>query len=173
MISANVLVVALANDLLHAGPRGYGFIQSGWALGAVIGGLAAAPLARRKPFGVLLAALFVLAVGHILFPYAGMLIVAVGMNVVFGACRAFGAVLTQSSILAVVPRRLMGRTQSAFAVMATLLQVVMSFTLGWLGEHASLQLAFLALGLIYAVAVLAALRARTLCEPSTEQAPAT
>lgn len=173
VISANVLVVALANDLLHAGPRGYGFIQSGWALGAVVGGLAAAPLARRRPFGVLVAALVLLAVGHAVFPYAGLLIVAVAMNVVFGACRAFGAVLTQSSILAVVPKRLMGRTQSAFAVMATLLQVVMSFTLGWLGEHASLQLAFFVLGLIYAGAVLAALRARTLCEPSPEHAPAT
>jgi hypothetical protein len=56
----------------------------------------------------------------------------------------------------------MGRTQSAFAFMATVLQVVMSFALGWLAEHASLQLAFLLLGAIYGVAVLAALRVRTL-----------
>src|SRR3984957_19630051 len=33
VISANVLVVALANNLLHVGPRGYGFIESGWGLG--------------------------------------------------------------------------------------------------------------------------------------------
>ena len=38
VISANVLVVALANNLLHVGARGYGFIESGWALGAVLGG---------------------------------------------------------------------------------------------------------------------------------------
>jgi MFS family permease len=122
---------------------------------------------------VLIAALFVLAVGHALFPYAGFLIVAVAMNALFGACRAFGAVLTQSTILAVVPRRLMGRTQSAFAVIATVLQVIMSFALGWLGEHVSLQIAFLALGIIYAVAVFAAVRARTLCEPARQHAPAT
>jgi hypothetical protein len=84
------------------------------------------------------------------------------MNAVFGACRAIGAVLTQSSILASVPNRLMGRTQSAFAFMATVLQVLMSFALGWLAEHASLQLAFLLLGMIYGVALLAALRVRTL-----------
>src|SRR5260370_1031509 len=36
VISANVLVVALANNLLHVGARGYGFIQSGLALGAVV-----------------------------------------------------------------------------------------------------------------------------------------
>jgi MFS transporter, DHA3 family, macrolide efflux protein len=169
VISANVLVVALANNLLHVGARGYGFIESGWALGAVIGGFAAAPLSRRHPVQVLVAALFVLAVGHALFPYAGLLGVAILMNAVFGGCRAIGAVLTQSSILASVPNRLMGRTQSAFAFMATVLQVLMSFALGWLAEHSSLQLAFLLLGAIYGAALLAALRVRTLNGiPATE-----
>src|SRR5260370_37755291 len=41
VISANVLVVALAKDLLSAGARGYGWIEAGWAGGAIIGGLAA------------------------------------------------------------------------------------------------------------------------------------
>jgi MFS family permease len=169
VISANVLVVALANNLLHVGARGYGFIESGWALGAVIGGFAAARLSRQRPFQVLVTALFLLALGHALFPYAGLLVVAIVMNVVFGGCRAIGAVLTQSSILASVPNRLMGRTQSAFAFMATVLQVVMSFALGWLAEHASLQLAFLLLGAIYGAALLAALRVRTLGTlPATE-----
>ncbi|PYU22391.1 MAG: hypothetical protein DMG32_18295 [Acidobacteria bacterium] len=169
VISANVLVVALANNLLHVGARGYGFIESGWALGAVIGGFVAAPLARRRPYQVLVTALFLLAVGHALFPYAGALAVAILMNAVFGGCRAIGAVLTQSSILASVPNRLMGRTQSAFAFMATILQIVMSFALGWLAEHASLQLAFLLLGAIFGAALLAALRVRTLSAvPATE-----
>ena len=169
VISANVLVVALANYLLHVGARGYGFIESGWALGAVIGGFAAGPLSHRRPFQVLVAALFILAVGHALFPYASLLPVAILMNVIFGGCRAIGAVLTQSSILASVPNRLMGRTQSAFAFMATVLQIVMSFALGWLAEHAGLQVAFLLLGAVYGAALLAALRLRTLSMvPATE-----
>jgi drug/metabolite transporter (DMT)-like permease len=84
------------------------------------------------------------------------------MNILFGACRAVGAVLTQSSILRMVPQHLMGRTQSAFAVMATLLQIVMSLALGWLAEHTSLEVAFVLLGLLYATAVLAATRTRDL-----------
>lgn len=172
VISANVLVVALANNLLHVGARGYGFIESGWALGAIAGGLAAGPLARRRPVNVLIAALFLLAIGHALFPYAGSLGMAVAMNIVFGGCRAIGAVLTQSSILASVPRRLMGRTQSAFAFMATLLQVAMSFVLGWMAEHTSLQLAFLLLGFIYGAAVVAGLRARMLRAIPAAEAPA-
>jgi MFS transporter, DHA3 family, macrolide efflux protein len=172
VISANVLVVALANNLLHVGARGYGFIESGWALGAVLGGFGAAPLSHRRPFRVLVGALFVLAIGHALFPYAGSLAIAIVMNAVFGACRAIGAVLTQSSILASVPNRLMGRTQSAFAFLATVLQVLMSFALGWLAEHASLQLAFLLLGALYGGAVLSALRVRTLA-PLQEIEPTT
>ena len=116
VISANVLVVALAKDVLFSGPRGYGWIEAGWAFGAIVGGLVAGFAARKKPYGVLIFALGTLAIGHMLFPYARVLILAVAMNALFGVCRALGGVLTQSSIMASVPRQLMGRTQSAFSV---------------------------------------------------------
>jgi DHA3 family macrolide efflux protein-like MFS transporter len=162
VISANILVVALAKDLLSAGARGYGWIEAGWAAGAIIGGLAAGAVARKNPYGVLILALATLAVGHTLFPYARLLAVAIAMNALFGFCRALGGVLTQSSILAAVPRRLMGRTQSAFAVIATILQVGMSYALGSFAEHFSLSIAFLLLGAIYGGGVVAALRVRVL-----------
>jgi hypothetical protein len=162
VISANVLVVALAKYLLSAGPRGYGYIGLGWASGAVVGGLAAGTLARKKPYGVLIAALAILAVGHTLFPYARVLAVAVAMNALFGACRALGGVLTQSSIMAEVPARLMGRAQSAFSVIATVLQLIMSYALGWFAQNLKLSIAFLLLGAIYGGGVVAALRVRSL-----------
>jgi hypothetical protein len=84
------------------------------------------------------------------------------MNALFGVCRALGGVLTQTSIMAVVPRHLMGRTQSAFSVIGTVLQVGMSFTLGWFAEHVTLAIAFLLLGAIYGGGVVAALRVRAL-----------
>jgi DHA3 family macrolide efflux protein-like MFS transporter len=162
VISSNVVLVALAMDLLRAGPRGFGWIEFGWAAGAVFGGLAAGRLSRRHPDVVLVAALAILAVGHALFPYAAVLSAAVAMNALFGACRALGGVLTQSTIMTTVPRRLMGRTQSAFAMISTLLQIAMSFSLGWFAEAAGLSTAFLVLGMIYGLAVLTALRARNL-----------
>jgi MFS transporter, DHA3 family, macrolide efflux protein len=162
VISANVLVVALAKDLLFAGARGYGYIEAGWAIGAVVGGLAATTAARRKPHGVLVLALATLAVGHMLFPFARILATAVAMNALFGACRALGGVLTQSSIMTTVPARLMGRTQSAFSVIATVLQLIISFTLGWFAQHVTLSIAFLLLGAVYGGGVVAALRARSL-----------
>jgi MFS family permease len=162
VISANVLVVALAKDQLSVGARGYGYIEMGWAFGAVAGGLAAGTMARKKPYTVMVVALAILAVGHMMFPYARVLMAAVLMNALFGVCRALGGVLTQSSIMASVPRHLMGRTQSAFSVISTILQVGMSFALGWFAEHVTLSIAFLLLGAIYGGGVLAALRVRAL-----------
>ena len=166
VISANILVVALAKNVLSAGATGYGWIEAGWAGGAIIGGLAAGAVARKRPYGGLILALAVLAVGHTLFPYARLLAVAVAMNALFGVCRALGGVLTQSSIMTVVPSRLMGRTQSAFSVIATILQVIMSFTLGWFAQNATLPIAFLMLGAIYGGGVVAAVRVRALSVPA-------
>ena len=162
VISANILVAALAKNLLFAGPRGYGWIEAGWAVGAITGGFLAGTLARARPYGVLVVALAILAVGHTLFPYARVLAVAIAMNALFGGCRALGGVLTQSSIMTSVPPRLMGRTQSAFSVISTILQVVMSLALGWFAQNATLTIAFLILGAIYGGGVVAALRVRSL-----------
>jgi MFS transporter, DHA3 family, macrolide efflux protein len=173
VISANVLVVALAKDLLFVGATGYGWIELGWAIGAIAGGLAASTAARKRPYSVLITALAILSVGHMLFPFARILATAIIMNGIFGLCRALGGVLTQSSIMTVVPARLMGRTQSAFSVIATLLQVIMSFSLGWLAQHLSLSVAFVVLGGIYGCGMVAALWARNLSKiPQATPTPA-
>ena len=44
VFSANVLVVALAKDVLHSGARGFGALEFGWGFGALIGGLAVGAL---------------------------------------------------------------------------------------------------------------------------------
>src|SRR5438045_9001781 len=45
VVSANVVLVALANDILHAGPGGLGFVAAVWRTGASVGGL----LVRQLP----------------------------------------------------------------------------------------------------------------------------
>lgn len=171
VISSNVLLVTLAQFVLKSGARGFGFLEFGWAFGAVSGGLLVGGLVRRySATAVLITALAILSVGHAVFPYAGYLALAVAMNALFGACRALGGVLTQTSIMSTVPRRMMGRTQSAFAVISTVLQVTMSFSLGFLAQHAGLPLAFLTLGLLYGGAVAAAIRARGLSAVAVAEA---
>ncbi|HKM90904.1 MAG TPA: MFS transporter [Candidatus Acidoferrales bacterium] len=174
VVSSNVVMVTLTQDVLHSDARGFGFLEAGWAFGAVSGGLSAGVLAGWFSAQLLLiGALAVLAAGQPLFPYSGTLVVAVGMNVLFGACRAFGGVLSQTGIMSTVPRRLMGRTLSTFSIISTVLQVLMSLALGFFAQHLGLPLAFFVLGLLYGCAVLAAIRARELeARPAPDPAAA-
>jgi hypothetical protein len=166
VLSGNVLLAALTRDVLNAGARGFGYMEAGWAFGAVVGGFSLGKLMQRvAPGMVLVAALATLAAGHTMFPFVKVLApvglglaLAVAMNALFGLCRALGGVLTQSSIMNMVPRRLMGRTQSTFSVIATSLQILMSLSLGWLAQNVNLIAAFATLGAIYGIATLAAMR---------------
>jgi hypothetical protein len=57
-------------------------------------------------------------------------------------------------------------------MVSTVLQVLMSLLLGWLAQAASLPVAFAAVGSLYALAALAAARARALGLGRTAEEPA-
>jgi len=162
VVSANVVLVALANDILHAGARGLGFLEAGWATGAICGGLIASqlPTALRMPLYVVACA--GLAAGHMATPFVAFLTGAVAMQILFGFCRALGGVVAQSSLMSIVPRHFMGRTQSAMAILTTTVQLVMSFALGWVAQGAGLIAGYALLALLYTGATVSAIRARQL-----------
>jgi MFS transporter, DHA3 family, macrolide efflux protein len=163
VLSGTVLLVALARDVLKAGARGYGYLEAGWATGAVLGALAASRFVRRENAMRLPArTLSVLSVGNSLLPWIASVPPAVAAQVVLGASRALGGVAMQTSLMTVVPRRLMGRVQSAFAMVSTVLQVLMCGLLGWVAQAVSLRAGFVAVGALYALAAVAASRARAL-----------
>jgi hypothetical protein len=163
ILSATVLLVALARDVLRAGARGYGFLEAGWATGAVLGALLASRIVRPRSTAVLPAlSLAVLAAGSAALPGFTVLAAAVAAQVVLGASRAVGGVAIQSVIMAAVPQGLMGRVQSAFSIASTVLQVLMSMLLGWLAQAVSIPAGFLAVGCLYALAGAAAWYARRL-----------
>ena len=162
VVSANVLIVALANDVLHAGARGLGFLEAGWGAGAIVGGLLASQLPKGMRLPLYVAAMVGLAAGHVAMPFVTLLFAAVVLQAIFGFFRALGGVVAQSTIMQIVPRHFMGRTQSAFAIWTTTLQVVMSFALGWVTQNAGIIAGFALLALLYAAATGAAIRARQL-----------
>jgi hypothetical protein len=162
VVSANVVLVALANDILHAGARGLGFLEAGWAAGAITGGLIASQLSQRLRLILYVAAIAGLATGHMVVPFVSFLIGAVAMQALFGMCRALAGVVAQSSLMSIVPRHFMGRTQSAMAVLTTILQLLMSFSLGWIVQRISIIAGFSLLALMYGGASFFAARARQL-----------
>jgi MFS transporter, DHA3 family, macrolide efflux protein len=162
VVSANVVLVALASDVLHAGARGLGFLEAGWATGAIVGGLIASQLSQTLRMALYVAAIATLAVGHMATPFVAFLAGAVLLQFIFGSCRALGGVVAQSSLMSIVPRHFMGRTQSAIAVLTTVVQLLMSFGLGWLAQRAGLVAGYALLALLYVGATVFAMRARQL-----------
>src|SRR5262249_38773510 len=160
VVSANVVLVALAADLLHAGARGLGFLEGAWGLGAVVGGLLASQLPERLRTTFYALSLAGLALGHLTIPFVTLLAAAVVFQMLFGFFRALSGVVAQGSLMAIVPRHFMGRTQSAMAILTTVLQLLMSFALGWIAEQASVFAGFAFLALIYAFGTLSAFHAR-------------
>jgi len=162
VVSANVVLVALVNDILHAGARGLGFLEAGWAAGAIAGGLIASQLSQKLRLILYVAAIVGLATGHLVIPFVSFLIGAVAMQALFGMCRALAGVVAQSSIMSIVPRHFMGRTQSAMAILTTILQLLMSFALGWIAQRVSIIAGFSLLAMMYGGASFFAARARQL-----------
>jgi DHA3 family macrolide efflux protein-like MFS transporter len=175
ILSGTVLIVALARDVLQAGAEGYGYLEAGWATGAVLGALLARKVVRPANATLLpVATLAVLAAGSGVLPWIAAVAAAVAAQVVLGVSRALGGVAMQTSLMSTVPGRLMGRVQSAFSMLSTVLQVLMSGLLGWLAQAASLPIAFAAVGVLYALAAVAAARARALgLGAAVPDAPAT
>jgi MFS family permease len=162
VVSGNVVLVALVNDVLHSGARGLGFLEAGWAVGAITGGVIASQLRSNVRMPLYVAACAVLAIGHMATPFVAFLVGAVVMQAIFGLCRAVGGVTAQSSLMSIVPRHFMGRTQSAMAIFTTCVQLTMSIALGVVAQGVSLVAGYALLALLYAGATLSASRARQL-----------
>jgi MFS transporter, DHA3 family, macrolide efflux protein len=166
IVSSNVVVVALADVILHSGARGFGFIEAGWAIGAIIGGLITSQLPQRLRLPLYVSAVAGMALGHVAVPFVVVLFGATILQGCFGFFRALAGIVAQSSLMAIVPKQFMGRTQSAFAILATILQLAMSFSLGWIAQRFSIAIGFFLVAAMYAGATLTASRARKLLRSS-------
>jgi len=95
-------------------------------------------------------------------PFITLLVAAVFFQILFGFFRALSGVVAQAGLMMIVPRHFMGRTQSAMAILTTILQLLMSFALGWISQQLSIFAGFALLALIYALGTLSAFHARNL-----------
>ena len=162
IVSSNVVIVALASDILHSGARGLGIIEASWAIGAIIGGIVTSQLPQRVRLPLYVAVIGAMALGNVAVPFVAFLLGAAILQGCFGFFRALGGIVAQSSLMSIVPRHFMGRTQSAFAIFATVLQLAMSFSLGWIAQRFSIATGFFLLAAMYTGATWTASRARLL-----------
>jgi MFS transporter, DHA3 family, macrolide efflux protein len=162
IVSSNVVLVALASEILHSGARGLGTIEASWAIGAIVGGIVTSQLPQRLRLPLYVTVIGAMALGNVAAPFVGFLLGAAILQGCFGFFRALGGIVAQSSLMSIVPRHFMGRTQSAFAIFATVLQLAMSFALGWIAQRFSIATGFFLLAAMYGGATWTASRARRL-----------
>jgi MFS family permease len=157
MFTQGVATAPLSDRILHAGARGYGWLNAGWAVGAFTSTLYA-PLSIRRMGGrkAVVCAMALLALGLTLAPFSVSLSLAVLCYVAMGSGRGIAGIAISSSMMEMVPKHFMGRVQNAFFFVGTVLQLVTSVGVGVIAERLSLALAFAIIGAMYGLASITA-----------------
>ena len=157
MLTQGVTTAPLSDRILHAGARGYGWLNGGWAVGAFTSALYA-PLLIRRLNGrrSVVFAMAMLALSLTVAPFSISLAIAVMCYVAMGSGRGLAGVGITSTMMEMVPKHFMGRVQNTFFFIGTSLQLVTSIAAGAVAEHISLALAFSIIGVMYGVAALTA-----------------
>jgi MFS family permease len=157
MLTQGVTTAPLSDRILHAGARGYGWLNAGWAIGAFTSTLYA-PLFIRRLRGRLsvFCAMAMLALSLTVAPFSGSVALAVLCYAVMGSGRGLAGVAISSAMMGMVPKHFMGRVQNTFFFIGTSLQLVTGIAVGAVAEHISLPFAFSIIGIMYGVAAITA-----------------
>lgn len=111
--SANSLLPIFAQDILHIGARGYGFLAAAEAVGALLAGLAISFMPPIKRQGmVIIVSVGIYGIATIIFGASRWFILSWLALAAFGASDAISTVLRQTIRQLVTPNRLRGRMTS-------------------------------------------------------------
>jgi MFS family permease len=151
----NVVVPALAQDVLGVGATGLGFLMASMGLGSLTAALVVASFHRPRPWIIVLGALGLGALELIL---AGVQSYPVALVAMYGAGFAAIAMMISSntSIQLAVPDRLRGRVLSVYTTVFAGSTPIGAPIIGWLASTFSTEVALAVGGGIAVVAALAA-----------------
>jgi len=170
MFTQGVITAPFSDHILKAGAVGYGWLNGGWAIGALVSAIFTPASIRgtghRRAIGVATA---VLGASLIALPWvglhvhgslrlgslgmvAGALAISVLICAIMGCCRALGRVAITSTIMELVPEHFMGRVQNTFYFASTCLMLGLAFLVGAAAHKRSLTLAFSIVGALYLLA---------------------
>ncbi|MBZ5524624.1 MAG: MFS transporter [Acidobacteriia bacterium] len=177
MLCQGVLTAPYSDRLLQAGAYGYGWLNSGWAIGACTGAFYTAVLLRmigqRRAvtvsmcvLGVFLASLPLVGTHlgpaiHLARGVSVALVISFAIYSIMGCARALGGVAITTTMMQMVPKHFMGRVQNTFYFVGTCLQFALSVAIGAIAHNRSLAYGFYVVGGLYLLAsVLGAISTR-------------
>jgi MFS family permease len=172
MLTTGVVSAPLSDRILHAGAVGYGWLNGGWAVGAVVSAIYTAWLIKRLgPRHTVGLTMGVLSLAWFALPFSPMLAIAVALYAVGGSARGVCGVALSSTLMETVPKHFMGRVQNTIYFAGTSVQLITGMLVGYVAHHKGLAPAFAIIATMYLCGFLAALIPAEI--PVTEQSAAT
>lgn len=172
MLINGILSAPFSDRILHAGAVGYGWLNAGWAVGAVLSTLYTAwAIKRFRPRGALAISMAMLSASWFLLPFSHVLSLAVALYGFGGSARGVCGVALSSDLMEIVPKHLMGRVQNSIYLAGNILQVTLGMAVGVIAHRIGLAVSFAIIGSLYFFAFLAALIPAE--QPAIERAGAT
>src|SRR5437667_8194864 len=156
MMTGIVVTAPLADQILHKGAVGYGWLNGGWGIGAFVSAFYA-PMFIKK-FGArrsMAISLGMLAVLMTAAPLAPVLMLAVLIYALMGSGRGITGVAMNTSLMEQIPQHFMGRVQNTFYAAGTTLQVLQSYLVGAVAQW-NLVAGFSVIGMVYAIGFVSA-----------------
>lgn len=145
-----VLMPVFARDILHGGPRGYGFLLAAQGLGAACGALAVASRSTATPKlrQNLVAGLFSLALAITVFGASPWMALSLGAQLFVGAGQMSYMATANTVLQLSVSDDLRGRVMSMYTLSFIGMAPIGSLGIGYIGEHLSPQIAVMLAGLV-------------------------
>lgn len=144
-----VLMPVFARDILHGGPRAYGFLLAAQGVGAVLGALAIA--ARPSPRELrqnLALGLFCLAFAIVGFGLSSWMPLSLAAQLLAGAGLMSYLATTNTLLQLFVSDELRGRVMSIYTISFIGMSPIGSLEVGFIGQHAGSRGAVVVSGLI-------------------------
>ncbi len=156
MMTGIVVTAPLADQILHKGAVGYGWLNGGWGIGAFVSAFYAPMFIKtfgaRRSMAISLGMLAVLMTAA---PLAPVLMLAVLIYALMGSGRGITGVAMNTSLMEQIPQHFMGRVQNTFYAAGTALQVLQSYLVGAVAQW-NLVAGFSLIGIVYAIGFVSA-----------------
>lgn len=157
MMTNQVLTSPFSDRILHGGAVAYGWMNAGWAVGALISVIYASRAIRR--YGAhrsVTVTMSVIALCLYFLPATHWLIAAVTIYFIMGSSRGVGGIAISSEMMEMVPKYVMGRVQNTFFFLSSVLQIGTALLVGEAAHREGLRYGFWLTGSMYLGAAVAA-----------------
>jgi MFS family permease len=150
MLTQGIVTAPLDDRILHGGAVGYGWLNGAWGVGAFLSTMytpfVIGRLHTRRSIRI---GMLVLGTCMLLAPHLRVLGATVFLFFLMGSARGTGGTALNTSLMELVPRHLMGRTQNTFYFMGTLLQLLLAYSVGASAHRIGLTTAYAIIAATY------------------------